>query len=44
MKVVKAYPDGLFCWVDLMTSDILGAKQFYKELFGWHGGIECRWS
>jgi len=35
MKVVKAYPDGLFCWVDLMTSDILGAKQFYKELFGW---------
>ena len=35
MKVVKGYPDGLFCWVDLMTSDVGAAKDFYHGLFGW---------
>ncbi len=35
MKVVTAYPDGLFNWVDLTTSDQEGAKAFYGGLFGW---------
>lgn len=35
MQVVKAYPDGLFSWVDLATTDTEGAKAFYSGLFGW---------
>lgn len=35
MQVVKRYPDGVFCWVDLTTPDQDGAKAFYKGLFGW---------
>jgi predicted enzyme related to lactoylglutathione lyase len=35
MKVVTAYPDGLFNWVDLSSTDIEGAKAFYTGLFGW---------
>ena len=35
MTVVKGYPDGIFCWVDLGTSDTAGAKAFYSGLFGW---------
>jgi len=35
MQVVKNYPDGIFCWVDLSTTDTKGAKAFYSELFGW---------
>jgi predicted enzyme related to lactoylglutathione lyase len=26
---------GKFVWVDLLTDDLAGAKQFYGELFGW---------
>jgi hypothetical protein len=26
---------GAPCWVDLMTSDAVGARSFYGELFGW---------
>ncbi|OAA28492.1 hypothetical protein UG55_10054 [Frankia sp. EI5c] len=26
---------GAPCWVDLMTSDVEGARSFYGELFGW---------
>ena len=26
---------GRFCWNELMTSDVAGAKKFYGELFGW---------
>ena len=33
--VVKEYPDGLFSWVDLSTTDTAGAKAFYSGLFGW---------
>ena len=29
---------GAPCWIDLMTSDIVKARQFYGELFGW----ECQ--
>ncbi|NJP04654.1 MAG: VOC family protein [Chloroflexaceae bacterium] len=35
MQVVKQYPSGTFSWVDLVTTDAAGAKQFYTELFGW---------
>lgn len=35
MQVVKSYPDGIFCWVDLSTTDPAGAKAFYSALFGW---------
>ena len=35
MHVVKQYPDGVFCWVDLATTDPQAAKTFYGGLFGW---------
>jgi len=35
MQVVKNYPDGVFCWVDLTTPDPEAAKAFYTGLFGW---------
>ena len=35
MQVVKNYPDGVFSWVDLGTTDPESAKKFYSGLFGW---------
>ncbi len=35
MKIVSKYPNGVFSWVDLSTSDLEGAKNFYGGLFGW---------
>ena len=35
MHVVNQYPNGVFCWVDLATTDTAGAKAFYSALFGW---------
>lgn len=35
MQVVKEYPDGVFSWVDLGTTDPGAAKSFYGGLFGW---------
>jgi uncharacterized protein len=35
MAEVSTYPEGTFCWVDLGTTDVEGAKRFYAELFGW---------
>jgi hypothetical protein len=35
MQVVENYPDGVFSWVDLGTTDPEGAKKFYRGLFGW---------
>ncbi len=35
MQVVKQYPDGVFSWIDLATTDTEGAKSFYGALFGW---------
>lgn len=35
MQIVKRYPNGVFCWVDLTTPDPDGAKAFYAGLFGW---------
>lgn len=35
MQVVKSYPNGVFCWVELSTTDQEAAKAFYTGLFGW---------
>jgi uncharacterized protein len=35
MGEVKRYPHGTFCWIDLGTTDVSGAKAFYGGLFGW---------
>ena len=35
MGEVKSYPNGTFCWIDLGTTDVAGAKAFYRGLFGW---------
>ena len=35
MQVVKQYPDNMFCWVDLATTDPAAAKEFFSGLFGW---------
>lgn len=35
MGIRNGYENGVFSWVDLMTSDPDAAKQFYTELFGW---------
>ena len=35
MEEIKDYKNGVFCWVDLATSDTDGAKKFYADLFGW---------
>lgn len=35
MGEVSRYPEGTFCWVDLGTADVDGAKAFYGALFGW---------
>lgn len=34
MTEFKSYPHGIFCWVDLATTDAAGAKKFYTELLG----------
>ncbi len=35
MQIVSQYPNGVFNWVDLTTTDQKGAKTFYSALFGW---------
>src|SRR5258707_14389307 len=35
MPEVTKYQQGSFCWVELMTTDQAGAKNFYTKLFGW---------
>jgi uncharacterized protein len=35
MGEVSRYPNGTFCWVELGTPEVDGAKRFYTELFGW---------
>jgi uncharacterized protein len=35
MGQVERYPNGTFCWIDLGTTDVAGAKAFYGGLFGW---------
>lgn len=35
MPKVESYAQGTPCWVDLISSDVEGAKTFYGSLFGW---------
>lgn len=35
MSAAKQYPDGVFNWIDLTTTDVAAAKAFYGGLFGW---------
>ncbi len=35
MAVIKKYNPGEFCWTDLGTTDVAGAKKFYQGVFGW---------
>jgi len=35
MQDAIRYPDGVFCWVELSTTDADVAKAFYSGLFGW---------
>jgi len=35
MQETPQYAPGTFCWIELGTSDGVGAKKFYTELFGW---------
>ena len=35
IQAVKQYPEGIFCWIDLATTDADAAKTFYSGLFGW---------
>lgn len=38
MPTRTATPIGAPCWVDLMTSDVEGSRDFYTRLFGWTAG------
>lgn len=31
----KLLKHGMFSWFELLTSDVAGAKKFYRSLFGW---------
>ena len=35
MPTVTTHAPGTFCWPELATSDVTGAKKFYTTLFGW---------
>jgi predicted enzyme related to lactoylglutathione lyase len=35
MGVRENHAPGLFCWVDLLTTDEVAARRFYEKLFGW---------
>ena len=35
MPLIESYMHGTPCWVDLATSDLEGAREFYSGLFGW---------
>src|ERR1043165_7175604 len=35
MQETPDYKPGMFCWVELGTSDSDSAKNFYSQLFGW---------
>lgn len=35
MDVTTGYAHGFFCWADLASSHVAGAKLFYAGLFGW---------
>jgi predicted enzyme related to lactoylglutathione lyase len=36
MPYIEKHPPGDFCWIDLGTTDIEAADNFYHSVFGWH--------
>lgn len=40
MSFVERHPHGHFCWLELATTDRLGALSFYGRLFGW-GSVDA---
>src|SRR5262245_38625232 len=41
MGTRTSYAPGTFSWVDLATTDLDGARDFYTSLFGWAGDAEA---
>lgn len=35
MATFESYPQGQFCWIDLMSKDMGTSRTFYSSLFGW---------
>jgi predicted enzyme related to lactoylglutathione lyase len=35
MPVIEKYEPGMFCWIELATSDGAASKSFYSSVFGW---------
>ncbi len=35
MSHYESHPPGNFCWIELATSDVAGAREFYSKIFGW---------
>ena len=35
MSTIEKHEPGMFCWLDLATTDVEAAKSFYGGLFGW---------
>ena len=35
MPHIDKHPPGVFCWIELSTTDQNAAKSFYSSLFGW---------
>jgi uncharacterized protein len=35
MAIIEHYEPGMFCWIELATSDAAASKTFYTSLFGW---------
>jgi predicted enzyme related to lactoylglutathione lyase len=35
MAKIESHPPGSFCWAELATNDVAGAKAFYTGMFGW---------
>lgn len=40
MAFIEKHPHGHFCWLDLGTTDRVGAVGFYAKLFGW-GSVDA---
>ena len=35
MKTVSQYPEGMFSWVDMNSTDVSASEVFYSAIFGW---------
>src|SRR5437870_1167055 len=35
MSTMTHHETGMFCWTQIATTDVEGAKKFYSGLFGW---------